>query len=75
MDEPEPMDGAMGLPVKEEEGAFESAEEDQPSEEELQKWIKILSKSKKYQILPVGATGVGLYQSIRCQCTLLEPQD
>ena len=59
MDEAEPMDGAMGLPVKEEEGAYESAEEDQPSEEELQKWIKILSKSKKYQILPVGATGVG----------------
>ena len=55
----EPVDGALGAPVKEEEVAYESAEEDQPSEEELEKWIKILGKSKKYQILKLDEKGKG----------------
>ena len=51
---------ALGLPFKEEEGAYESAEKDQPSEEEFEKWVKLLSKSKKYHILKLEGKGEGV---------------
>ena len=71
----ETTEGAMGLPVKEEEGAYESAEEDQPSEEELEKWVKLLSKSMKYHILKLEGKGEGLFRSMRCLVTLRRCQD
>lgn len=53
---PEITKDALGLQVKEEEEAYESTEEETPTERELQKWAKLLGKSKKYHILKLEGT-------------------
>lgn len=59
MTESKSTEGAIGLPVKEEEDAYESTEEETPTDEDLEKWAKLLGKSKKYQILKMEGLGQG----------------
>ena len=73
----ETTEGAKGLPIKDEVGAYESAEEDyesaeedQPPEEELEKWVKLLSKSKKYHILNWKKRGGGYSEACAAACSL-----
>ena len=50
---------ALRLQIKEEEEAYESTEEETPTDKDLEKWAKLLGKSKKYHILKLEGTGEG----------------
>ena len=47
---------ALRLQVKEEEEAFESTEEETPTDKDVVKWAKLLGKSEKYHILELEGT-------------------